>query len=206
MLNSLILLAAASALTSAQADYSAPPPPVTPSQPSLPQVPAPSAVAPGQPAAVAGRTLQGLPGTTVRYYEVRGRNPDSIKKSIAKQRPKDASGEPITASTNWDIGASFTKRTENGQCRITTAKATFTATADLPRLANERALRPEVLDSWRAYVAGLEAAAAAKLWFIHDHLGDVEKAILASSCEGAQDAGAAAVARLKQQEAAIAAQ
>jgi hypothetical protein len=52
-----------------------------------------------------------------------------------------------------------------------------------------------------SHVAGLDSRAAANLWFVHDRIGQVEKAILASSCDGAQAAGAAAVDKLKLQEA-----
>jgi predicted secreted Zn-dependent protease len=197
MLNSLVL--AASAFLSAQ-DYGGPAAP--PVQPQAPTVTRPKTATTGVPAAApAGRSLQSLPNTTIRYYDVPGKNPQAILKSIAKLRPKGADGQPVTASTNWDIGATFKKRTENGVCRIVAATATFSATADLPRLVSPKALRREALDSWNSYVAGLESIAAANLWFVHDRIGQVEKAILASSCDGAQAAGAAAVDKLKLQEA-----
>ena len=50
--------------------------------------------------------------------------------------------------------------------------------------------------SWRAYLAGIENAQAANLWFVYDRVPTVESAILASSCDGAPAAGTAAVQRL----------
>lgn len=201
MLNSLVL--AASAFLASQ-DYggnrdNATPPAPRPAQPQAQKA------RPAQPQATAAkpavRALKALPSATIRYYDVAGKTPQAILKSIARLRPKAANGEPVTASTNWDIGATFKKRTENGKCTITGATATFAATADLPRLLNPGSLRREALDSWNSYVAGLEAIAAANLWFVHDRVGQIEKAIVESSCDGAQAAGMAAVDLLKKQEA-----
>lgn len=191
MLNSLVL--AASAFLSTQ-DYGTP---------TTPQLPTPKGGAQAQAgvAVPAARALKDLPGTTIRYYDVDGKTPQAILKSIAKQRPKAANGEAVTASTIWDIGAAIKKRTENGVCKIMSATATFTATADLPRLLNGKALRREALDSWNSYAAGLEAIAAANLWFVHDRVGQIEKAIVASSCDGAQAALESASNQLKLQEA-----
>jgi predicted secreted Zn-dependent protease len=87
--------------------------------------------------------------------------------------------------------------TGNGQCKVTGAKATFSATVTLPRLAANPSHTPELLATWRAYIAGVENSHAADLWFVYDRLRTVESAILASTCETAQSAGAAAVERLK---------
>lgn len=189
MLNSLIL--AASALT-AQAGYGAPaaPPPQT-------SVPAPVAP-PKATAAVPARALKSLPNLTIHYYDVAGKNLKALRKSLELRR-KDASGQVAAASSRWNVDASFSKGTVNGACKITAAHAAFTATAELPRLVNERAVKPSDLAIWRNYVAELEAAAAAKLWSVHDRIGGVEKAILASSCVRAQSVGAAAIEQLKTQ-------
>ena len=89
----------------------------------------------------------------------------------------------------------------NGQCKVTAANAAFTATADLPRLANEAALARPLLARWRNYVAGLEANAVPTLVFVYSHLDEVEQAILSSSCDGARAAAAAAVERLRRKAA-----
>jgi predicted secreted Zn-dependent protease len=206
MLNSLVL---ASAFISQMGGYSMPPAP-PPAMPSpRPQAPAPApAVQPAPPpvaaiAAVPGRGLKDVPNLTIRYYDVSGKDLKAVVKTLTEQRPKDASGQPITAAANWTIATSFSRRTTNGQCKIVAAHAAVTATADLPRLLNETKFPPKDLLSWQGYLANLEVAAAGKLWFAHDHAGDVEKAVLASSCEGAQAAGAAAIERLRAQAAAF---
>jgi predicted secreted Zn-dependent protease len=95
----------------------------------------------------------------------------------------------------------FNKATGNGGCRITSAKATFSANVGLPRLVADKAHKPQLLADWRAYLADIETIQAANFWFVHDRMGEVEKAIVASTCEGAQAAGNAALERLKAQAA-----
>ena len=65
------------------------------------------------------------------------------------------------------------------------------------RLVADKAHKPELLAAWRTYLANAENAQAADLWFIYDRIRDVEKAILAASCDGARSAGAAAVERIR---------
>jgi predicted secreted Zn-dependent protease len=185
-----------------------PPAPPPPPRPALPPVAtqAPAPVVPQQafPAAVPGRELKDLPNTTIRFYDVPGKNLKAINKSLAQlqqQQRKDASGHTLSAATGWAVNATFRKLIHTGQCKVTSAQATFTATANLPKLANEQALSQQDLATWRRYIAGVEATQAASLWFVYDHIHDVEKAILASSCEGADSAGSAAVQQLRSQAA-----
>ena len=191
MLNSLIL---ASAFISQMGGYNMlPPAPSPPPRTARPPVPAPApAPAAPQPAVVAvpGRELKDLPNTTIHYYALAGKNLKAINKSIAEmQQRKDASGRSMAPTTGWEVEATFGKLTHDGQCKVTTAKATFTATANLPRLASQESLNVKEQVAWNNYIARVEATQAASLWFVHDHARDVEKAILASSCEGAQSAG-----------------
>lgn len=205
MLNSLVL---AAAFISQMGGYSLPPArPVMP--PPRPQTPAPAPAAQPTPpplatiAAVPGRGLKDVPNLNIRYYDVAGKNLKAVSKTLTEQRPKDAKGQPITAATNWTIETAFHRRTTNGQCKIVDAHATVTATVDLPRLLNDAKFPPRDLLSWQNFLANLEVTAAGKLWFVQDHAGDIEKAVLASSCEGAQAAGAAAIERLRAQAAAF---
>lgn len=199
MLNSLVL---ASAFMAAQAGYNmpaAPPPP----RPERTQKPAPAAQpAPPQPVigAVPGRQLKDLPNTTIQYYDVTGKNLKAVNQSITEaQQRKDASGKTIVTTSGWAVDAKFRKRTQNGVCKIDSATATFTATAMMPRLATEQKLKPAEQVVWHNYLAAADAAQAATLWFAHDHARDVEQAILASSCAGAQAVGSTAVERLRLQ-------
>ena len=154
--------------------------------------------APTTAAAPAERTLARLPNTTITYFDVSGKDGEAIQKALAKRQK-----EGVAPSANWEIGAGVRKRTEGTTCTVVGAEAKFTGEVQLPKLATESTVAPEVLTQWKSYVAGLESAAAAKLWFVNDRLSLVEKAILASSCDGAAAAATAAIEKIKTEEAAF---
>jgi predicted secreted Zn-dependent protease len=147
--------------------------------------------------AVPGKTLRDLPNVTTQYFDVAGKNLKAINKAIEQSQKPDASGRAAVPPTGWAIDTKFNKLTHDGQCKVTDAKATFSAKVVLPRLVPNAAHSPELMASWRAYLAGIENAQAANLWFVYDRLPTVESAILASSCESAPAAGTAAVQRLQ---------
>ena len=202
MLNSLVL---ATAFISQMGGYTMPaaPPPAAP-RPERAEKPAPAAqpAAPQPPAIVGipGRALKDLPNTTIQYYDVTGKNLKAVNESItAAQQKKDAAGKTVLTTSGWAVDATFRKRTVNGVCKVDSATATFKATAMMPRLLTEQKLKSADQVVWHNYLAMADAAQAATLWFAHDHARDVEQAILASSCEGAQAAGSAAVEKLRAQ-------
>ena len=198
MLDTLIL---ATAFLASQGTYGMPaaPPPIPRPERRATETRAPAP--PPQPtvAAVPGKTLRDLPNVTLRYFDVAGKNLKAINKSIERSQTVDASGKAPVTPTAWAVDTTFNKVTGNGQCKVTAAKASFSANVVLPRLVSDRAHTPELMASWRSYLAGVENAQAANLWFVYDRIRTVESAILASSCEGAQSAGSAAVERLRAQ-------
>lgn len=163
---------------------------------------APAATTPAVPApASAGPALEQIPGVTVQYYSVSGKNDKGIRKSIAEQRPAAADGQPIPASTSWTIDANVSKQTIDGVCKIAKVTPNFKGNAILPQLATPEKLKPEMLQQWNAYVAGLKSAAADQLAFVRNHLDDVEQAVSAASCDGASAALDGSLAKLKAEEA-----
>ena len=156
------------------------------------------------PAAAPARSLQSIPGVTIKYYDVSGYTDGAVKKSIASQRPKAADGSPIPAGTSWDIGAGIQKRTEGSVCTTTAAKVTFKGMVELPRLVEASAAKPEFLQNWNKYVAELESAAASDLGFISDNLAQIEKALVGIPCDKTSDTLNTATAGLKAQQQAFA--
>jgi predicted secreted Zn-dependent protease len=198
MLDSLIL---AAAFLTAQGNYGMPPPSAPPPRPNRSETPTQAPARVPQPIvpAVPGKTLRDLPNVTFQYFDVAGKNLKAINKSIEQSQKPDSSGKAAAAPTGWAIDTKFNKLTHDGQCKVTDAKATFSAKVILPRLVPNPAHTPELMASWRAYLAGIENAQAANLWFVYDRVPTVESAILASSCDGAPAAGTAAVQRLQAQ-------
>jgi len=196
MLDSLIL---ATALLAAQGNYGMPAPSAPPPRSSRSETPTQAPAPEPQPIvpAVPGKTLRDLPNVTFQYFDVAGKNLKAINKAIERSQQPDSSGKTAVAPTGWAIDTTFNKLTGNGQCKVTDAKANFSAKVVLPRLVNNPAHTPVLMDSWRAYLAGVENIQAANLWFVYDRIKTVESALLASSCEGAAAAGTAAVQRLQ---------
>ena len=149
MPNPLIALFGAYALIAAQG-YGGRAPPPQPRAPAPERVkPAPAPVIALLPA-VPGRGIRDVPNIAIKYYDVSGKDFAAIMRAIAAQRPKDpATGQLMTGNIGWGLAASITKRTEGDKCTVTDAKATFTPTAELPRLVNEQELKPYQLALWR---------------------------------------------------------
>jgi predicted secreted Zn-dependent protease len=160
-----------------------------------------AAVTPGPVVSVS--RLADVPNTTIRYYDVTGKDLASINQSIARQRPKAPGAGLAPASLAWSVKASFEQRTEKEQCKVTSARAMLTATADLPRLVDEHAMETPMLGRWRHYAAELEASQLVALVFVYSHLDRVEQAMLASTCQGAKAAGTAAVEQLRNRTTAL---
>ena len=134
-------------------------------------------------AAPPARPLAAVPGITIKYYDLVGKNEKALKQAL-DLRAKDAAGQPQVATTEWTISAKVQKRTENGVCKIIGAEPTFTAVAEVPRLGNPHVLKPAEKANWEAFVAQAQADAASDLWIVHDNLGQVRSALMASTCEG----------------------
>ena len=160
---------------------------------------APAAV----PAPPALMTLSQIPGITVQHYNVTGKTIKELNASIAAQRSAGASGKPTPSSANWSIESSIRKATTGNRCKVVGATARLTGTVVLPRLASTEGVPEPVLKQWRNYVAGLEHQQAVALRQPYDRLREVERAAVASSCEGAQAAVNRAVELITAQPAPI---
>lgn len=152
---------------------------------------------PAPPRPAPANALAGLPGTNVRYYDVTGANVTEINRSIARQRPRSAKGNPVPANTDWSVRAEFDRTVTDGQCRVTAARANVTASADLPRLADDARIDKPTRARWQDYVGLLEQNSLATLAFVYQNLATVERAMLASDCENAKSVGAAAIEHLR---------
>jgi predicted secreted Zn-dependent protease len=146
------------------------------------------------------RTLKDIPGVTVSYYDVAGKNLKALNQSLKKQRPIGSNGEPNAVGSTWKIGASVQKQTEGEKCSVVGAKVTLEAKVELPRLANPAAVEAKSLTAWNDFAGGLEKMAAMDLGFLTDHMPDIEKAMIGQSCNAVSGAMNAAIDRLTAQE------
>lgn len=159
--------------------------------------PAQTAAAPASAQVASLPSLAQIPGVVVRHYEVAGDSIKAIKASIDAQRPKNpVTGTAIPSSATWSIGTSLRKATTGEACKITAATATLKAEVVLPRLVNVETVPAPVLAQWQAYVRSLEQQQAATLLRPYQRLSEVERAVMASSCESAGSAASRAIAEI----------
>ncbi|MCL6683338.1 DUF922 domain-containing protein [Sphingomonas alba] len=148
----------------------------------------------------AARPLKDIPGVTVSYYDVAGKNQKQIKDALKKLRPVGANGEPQAIKSSWDVGAGVQKQTEGDKCTIIGAKVTLEGKVELPRLADPAKADADTVKAWNEYVARLENVAALDFNFVSDRMPDIEKALTGQTCDAASGAMSAAVDRLAAQE------
>ena len=116
--------------------------------------------------------------------------------------PRDARTHKVTpATSSWSVGTAVKYTKTGGQCTLTGATVTFTASAVLPRLAPGQKLPSSALAYWNAYATALEDRQAARLGFVQDRLSEVQSAIMHGSCANWQKAASAAIERLAQEQA-----
>jgi predicted secreted Zn-dependent protease len=147
------------------------------------------------------RKLSDIPGVAVRYYDAVGKTVPELHDWLAKHGARDPQTHKVTpATSSWSIGSAVKFTKTGGQCMLTGVTLKFTATAELPRLAAGAKPVAQVLSSWNAYVSALEDRQAAQLAFVHDRLGEVERAIMRSTCSNWQKFAAAAITRLGEEQ------
>ena len=157
-----------------------------PAAPSMTAAPTPTATT-ATTAVTPGRALRDLPGTTIIYYDVSGKNGAAIEKSLDKMLADPAMKETVRLFS-WDVGTQIVKATTGTKCSIQSAKSTLTAKVRLPRLADQAKVPKAVMAKWTTFIAGVESDAAANLWFVHDRLRGAEQSLVGLPCEQANPA------------------
>jgi len=152
------------------------------------------------PPAAPARTLQSVPGVTVKYYDVAGRNGGAIEKSLKKILATPAPNNTAARVFDWSMGLKITKRTEGTVCTITAADADFTSNAYLPRLTEEASVPKDVLANWKPYAEGLEKTASDNLWFVADRIPALEQSLVGKPCDQAAPLWKAGVDNLNKQQ------
>ena len=135
--------------------------------------------------------FSGLPNISFSSYPVTGSDADAIRASMNTHRPTDPNdGRAVDALTRWHIAW---RLKQDGQgCRVTGAP-TFSAHVSLPALSDAQALPADTRKRWTQYDAALRMHEAGHARYAYEHLGDVQGALSAQTCDEANAAGIAAV-------------
>lgn len=157
--------------------------------------PASPAPAPATAAVAPARALAALPGVSINYLDVAGKNMKSIQKSLDL-----VSIDPATKAKRklftWNVGAQVTNSTVNQKCTVQKATATLTSTVNMPRLPELARASKQVQADWQKYVSGLETEAAASLWFINDQLRGIERSMVGVDCARSREVWNAAMNKI----------
>lgn len=157
--------------------------------------PASPAPAPATTAVAPARALAALPGVSINYLDVAGKNMKSIQKSLDL-----VSIDPATKAKRklftWNVGAQVTNSTVNQKCTVQKATATLTSTVNMPRLPELARASKQVQADWQKYVSELETEAAASLWFINDQLRGIERSMVGVDCARSREVWNAAMNKI----------
>lgn len=157
--------------------------------------PASPAPAPATAAVAPARALAALPGVSINYLDVAGKNMKSIQKSLDL-----VSIDPATKAKRklftWNVGAQVTNSTVNQKCTVQKATATLTSTVNMPRLPELARASKQVQADWQKYVSELETEAAANLWFINDQLRGIERSMVGVDCARSREVWNAAMNKI----------
>ena len=136
------------------------------------------------------------PGTSVRFYDVDGTDEKSIRDALNALGPKSRDGtrryDAVTdwhAAWHWPGGA-------DGKCDLEHLDYSFQITVTLPHLHDRDRLSPAVRQAWGRYMAALIDHESGHAKHAYEHRGEIEKAVKASSCDGANAAGLAVIAEM----------
>lgn len=145
------------------------------------------------PASASGAArFAGIPNLSFAYYDVSGRTPQEIRRSIEAQRPHDPNaGKRVDALTTWAMDWNIPGGP--GGCDLKRAEVVYRARVTLPRLADRSSLSPSQAARWHAYRDWLEQHEAWHARHAWEHVDEVRAAIRASSCARAAAAAAAAI-------------
>jgi predicted secreted Zn-dependent protease len=138
--------------------------------------------------------LNGIPDTSIAYYDVSGTDAPSLRASLNALGPRDGHDHlHVDALSTWRISW-FWPTAADGTCDLSQAEVRFAATVLLPRIAAGSALHPVLAREWQDYLAALKLHEAGHVRHAYEHSGDVAAAIRDSTCK---DAGSAAQAVIK---------
>lgn len=128
--------------------------------------------------------LRDIPGVSLRYYEVSGDSVTSVRASINRRRPTDATGRRYDGLTSAKIVWSWSYATSGDACWVTGANVHLKAVVILPWLTSGDTLSGADRRRWNAYIRALAEHERGHLQYAQDRLETIRAAILESDCDG----------------------
>ena len=155
---------------------------------------------PGSAAPAAESVFTAYPVVRVVYYDVSGTTAQQVRASINARGLVDPDdGARSDAYTTWRIVWSWPPG-PSGSCGVSRATARFSATVTLPRLISRPQASAALVKRWDRYFDGLLRHELGHVQRANAGLARVIAAVRSSTCETANSAGNAEIARLRRED------
>ncbi|WP_084251056.1 DUF922 domain-containing protein [Sphingomonas pruni] len=133
-----------------------------------------------------------IPNVTVVSYDVAGRNPAAIRRSIDAERPTDPNDRiRVDGLSHYEFHWRWHRNGE-GTCAAAPEDVLFSATVTAPRLMDDDA-SPKLHEQFDRYLHSLLVHEDGHIRYAWNHRGDIAAAINAATCATADTAARAAV-------------
>jgi predicted secreted Zn-dependent protease len=186
--------AASAVATTPAADI--PAAPASTDTPVPPGAPAEDAAPPGAtPTAVAGAVAD----ATMQYYDITGATAEDLRASMDARGPVDGSGHRNDAFTAWDVRWTWPLHPDTS-CILSGATITTSITVTFPRWLPPAEASASLIERWNAYESALVTHESGHVSFVVATAADVLAAIKGATCETAESAAQAVVARIRQHD------
>lgn len=135
----------------------------------------------------------------MQYYDVTGTTASELRASMTAQGTVDAAGRHNDAFTMWNIDWTWPLNPDRS-CVLAHATITATITVTFPRWLASAGASPSLIVEWNTYQRALVEHEGGHVSFVTATANDVLAAIQAASCDTAEGAAQAVVARIRQHD------
>lgn len=126
----------------------------------------------------------GIPNISYEYYDVEGRTPEEIYRSMRRRAPQ--TGDAV-ANTVWHIRVGWRQTRRGNDCIVADPVTRLSIKVVLPRLVTTEGVTVEAASFWYRTIKGLEVHEAGHARIAFDHRNDFVQAAAKASCGSIKD-------------------
>ncbi|MFZ5705198.1 MAG: DUF922 domain-containing protein [Pseudomonadota bacterium] len=126
----------------------------------------------------------GIPNVSFDYYDVEGRTPEEIYRSMRSRAPQI--GDAV-AHTAWHIRVGWRQTRRGNDCIVADPVTRLSIKVTLPRLVTTEGVTVEAASFWYRTIKGLETHEAGHARIAFDHRNDFVQAAAKATCGSIKD-------------------
>lgn len=126
----------------------------------------------------------GIPNVAFDYYDVEGRTPEEIYRSMRSRAPQ--TGDAV-AHTAWHLRVGWRQTRRGNDCVVADPVTRLTIKVTLPRLVTTEGITVEASSFWYRTMKGLEIHEAGHARIAFDHRNDFVQAAAKATCGSIKD-------------------